>query len=135
MANNVPTDFRGKYVALGRSCTFRREAYVASDVVVVTGHARAERAKDNTTNLAVFSAVTFAQFRAQAQAAGNFWNGDLQPAKQLLANLSNGDLSKIIGAAATTELVSSVKRVFHLPVPINLLRSPLDKPASSCLAG
>ena len=97
MANNVLTDFRGKYVALGRSCAFRREAYVASDVVVVTGHARAERAKDITTNLAVFSAGTFAQFRAQAQAAGNFWDGDLQPAKQLLAGLSNGDLSRFIG--------------------------------------
>ena len=98
MAADAPNDYRGKYIALGRACTFRREAYVESDVVVITGHARAEQASENKTSLAVFSAAAFAQFRAQAQAAGNFWNGDLQPAKQLLVNVSNGDLGKLIGS-------------------------------------
>ena len=32
--------------------------------MVITGHARAERAGDNKTSLAVFSAEAFAQFRA-----------------------------------------------------------------------
>eukprot|EP00966_Prymnesium_polylepis_P244090 5644996-Prymnesium_polylepis.1 len=47
---NVPNDFRGKYVALGRAFTWRREAYVATDVAVVTKHMRAERAGENRTD-------------------------------------------------------------------------------------
>ena len=35
MANNAPNDYRGRYVALGRACTFRREACVESDVMVI----------------------------------------------------------------------------------------------------